>query len=252
MRIQEAYSILSDVSKRRQYDRQRTQKSSGNPFEGFSGFESDGAAREYAKRWRENNPMPEDIGDSFSKIFGDVFGEVRKGLDGGGLAEDFVEFLENMTGGGGKDVAYEEDILRSGDVIVLQSELDDSMFKLEQLELNLKRVQIEDEDLRTRAGKWKERGKKAAERREVDVRDACRERAKELEERGAKVGKKVTKINDMIRKQRRWVGRVEAVLKDVRDGKEGVSKQKEQTSKPKNREEAVDDELERMRKELGL
>ena len=136
-RIAAAYTILSDPEKRAEYDSscryrngarnrssstaQRSSPSSRSASSSSSRADRsrDGAgggrgfddAAERVRQWREANPTPEELGDSFGSIFRDLASAVAGGGDWLSLLE-----LESST-----DL---ETLLRSSDTSLLEEELE--------------------------------------------------------------------------------------------------------------------------------
>lgn len=282
MEIQEAYAILSDEKKRRAYDR-----TAGGSTSGFNGFEdfaarantsasdfSSGAA-DFARKWREKNPMPEDLNDSFGSIFNDLFSGVSGAVgenasSAPGLVEDFVEFLENQVGGVSRGAAsgYDsdgssddglEEVLAKGSVEVLEAELEDTMFLLTQLRARESRLQAESDKVDLRASDWAKRSARSKEELDFYAREEAREREKELKEEASRLRKRRRKVQRHISAQEKRVSRIKEAIttRRMRDasGKTGTSTTGSVSTGPQSKEQRrreVDDELERLKKEMGL
>ncbi len=74
--ISDAYSVLGDPEKRKQYDRLRQAGMRGGAFEGFGGFE--GAARG-GEGWESGRIRFEDLGGGLGDLFSRIFGGGRGG-----------------------------------------------------------------------------------------------------------------------------------------------------------------------------
>lgn len=137
-RIAEAYSVLSDAEKRRQFDARgspfggasqpRGQSSSRPGRRGPSGYSSSppnpaaaAAAAERQRRWREENPSPDELGDSFGSLFSDVVSAVGKVVGGG----DWIDLLGELQWEDGRQL---RELLRSSDRLVLEDELENTRF----------------------------------------------------------------------------------------------------------------------------
>eukprot|EP00178_Gracilaria_changii_P010359 TRINITY_DN300_c0_g2_i1.p3 TRINITY_DN300_c0_g2~~TRINITY_DN300_c0_g2_i1.p3 ORF type:complete len:361 (-),score=75.42 TRINITY_DN300_c0_g2_i1:1870-2952(-) len=271
MRIQEAYAVLSDPSKRASFDRQRAASSGFNSFAKGFGFDFDAA--QYAKKWRESNPMPEDINDSLGSIFSDLFSGVAGAVGSNGVIEDFVEFLEKRVDGfgmGGDDGLNE--VLKSSDIDVLETEIEDAKFVLRQLLSRKTRVEDEEQSLRQRARDWRRRADRADDQKDYDVRDAAREREQELLRDADRFSKRATKAASLVRDQEQRLQKIEDRLQFVRNKQKededsrqrrkagkttsnGIADRRSTStaeSRNKSQQAAIDDELQKMKRELGL
>lgn len=273
LRVQEAYNVLSDVSKRAEYDRSRRAAATGSPFDGFANFDMSGAT-DFARRWREKNPMPEDIDDNFGSIFSDLFSGVANAFGSGasassGVVEDFIEFLEKRVDGfssrpGTTDSI--DDALLSSDEDVLRAEIDDARFVIDQLDQRRRKAQNEQDELHNRAREWTARAQRADKRRDYHTKVAAKERSDELLKEANRFLRRVKESNTLIRQQedrlRKLNARLDQVRNDSRKTPKSVrtpnvydSTSPDATHLKKQSpisQEAIDEELEKMKRELGL
>lgn len=262
LKIQQAYAVLSDSSKRSVYDRRATRGGDGFGFgAGFGGFDT-AFDNEYAKQWREKNPMPEDINDNIGSIFSDLFSGVADVVGGSnGIVEDFVDFLEKQVDGFGSNGNDSlKDILESSDIEILQAELDDAKFVFQQLEQRKKRADEERKILQERAEQWKSRAERADSRKEYEVRDAARGREVELRAEAERFDEREKTAAKLVRQQERRIRLIQERMDEVKK----QSSQRETNSgklekrgssredRKRNQQKAIDDELEKMKRELGL
>lgn len=268
MRVQQAYSVLSDPTKRASYDRRSSTGFSSSTSSSWPGG-SDASGfdpSDYVRRWRENNPMPNDLNDSFGSIFSDLFSGVAGAASGAsrpGIMDDFVEFLEKQVEGFGvnssgyasdDDDDGLDDILQSSDVDVLQAEIEDTRFVLEQLETRLSKLDEEATSLRRRADEWGARADRADKTRDYMTRDAARERRDDLVVEAKRFAVRSRKTQSQIQKQRDRLKKIERRLETVKkQKKEPKSARAKAPVDPKaSQKEVIDEELERMKRELGL
>ncbi|CBJ31027.1 Heat shock protein 40 like protein/ DnaJ domain containing protein [Ectocarpus siliculosus] len=155
-----AYEVLSDEKKRASYN---TRRKFANPFRrgggggaGAAGSGGGGGAaawgsstynaarEEAARRWREQNPTPDEIGDSFGDIFRDLVGGIASVGGGGGVLNDVVDFLENQVDGFSSDTSLEfEDLMASRNLQEMKEELENTRFLLEQLKMKSRKLGID-------------------------------------------------------------------------------------------------------------
>lgn len=284
MEIQEAYAILSDEAKRRTYDRTGGSGAGAGGFGGFDDFASranagatdfSSGAADFARKWREKNPMPEDLNDNLGSIFSDLFSGVSGAVGGKagsapGMVEDFVEFLENQVGGmsrgsasgydsdGGGDDGLEE-VLAKGSVEVLEAELEDTTFLLTQLRARESRLQVESDKVDQRAREWAKRSARSKEELDFYAREDAREREEELKDEASRLRKRRKKVQRHIAAQEKRITRIEEAItaRRRRDAarKAGASSTGSVSTGPQSKEQRrrdVDEELERLKKEMGL
>lgn len=278
MRIQDAYAVLSNPVKRARYDREVARGTAGGFGAGQAGGMGDGGfdAAEYARSWRERNPMPSDINDDLGSIFSDLFSGVASAVGSGastgsGVVEDFVDFLEKKVEGFGVDEkGYAsddasddglEDILASSDTDVLETEIEDGEFLLEQLRARSSKLGKKAEGLEERAARWGVRSKTTEANRDYMARDAARDSQRELKEEAKRLRQRARKVDSHIQRQMQRQEKIKARLSEVRrnstTANTSASRQSRQTASPGAAsgtapDFAVDEELERMKREMGL
>lgn len=267
MHVQEAYAVLSDPTKRASYDRNsRTGFSSSTSSTWPGGSAASGFdPADYVRRWRENNPMPDDLNDSFGSIFSDLFSGVAGAVSGAsqpGIMDDFVEFLEKQVDGfsvnssgyaSDDDDDGLDDILQSSDLDVLKAEIEDARFVLQQLETRRNKLDDEATSLRRRADEWGVRADRADKTRDYMTRDAARERRDDLVVEAKRFTVRSRKTQSHIQKQRDRLKKIERRLATVKKQKEPKAARAKAPVDPNaSQKQAIDEELERMKRELGL
>ncbi|GAB0496684.1 hypothetical protein MMPV_007998 [Pyropia vietnamensis] len=236
---------------------------------------------EYWRRWRAANPGMKDIDDSWGAVLGDLFsglsGTVSGGVGAGagagkGLLDDFIEFLERtvdgfdrgstgsssragsggtssrQSGGGsggaaaaaGGDYTDEmlEEVLASGDPDVLASELDDTRFILTQLRSRAAQLRNAAADADRRVRRTRSAAAAAGEGSDAAARSAA------ATAEAARIRSRLADVDSYIARQ----GVRERKLSDALSASRVSRMQDAQAARAKE----VDDELERMRKELGM
>lgn len=232
-RVQEAYSTLSNPQSRAAYD--ATRRTNGAPRE--TGFDW-----ERARKWRVENPMPEDLDDSLGSILSDLFSGGR------GVADDLLSFLERRSGGGLAD-----------DLEVLKIEVEDARFVMGQLKERAARARKDIEGVCERVEEWGRRERRAEERREYEVRRAAGERKRELEMEVFRLEERARRAEGQMRRVKERVGEIEGKMREIEERNQGKEREGGDMSRDvsgevrsRKREEAVDEELEKMKHELGL
>lgn len=161
-KLSSAYQTLIDPETRRLYDMRRSRRSPGasrgwsarKPVDAPYETPSERAARAEAaaRRRAAEGPMPEDLGDSFGSLFGDVLKGVGKfvsELEGGGSGlEDWLSYVERSATGAAAKGAADASWAAEGDSLeaedseaTLREELEDLTFLARQLEERRLRLQ---------------------------------------------------------------------------------------------------------------
>jgi curved DNA-binding protein CbpA len=273
--IQMAYATLSNRSKRDSYDRRSRAGTAG--FADFGDFASAAAgsgfgnAADFAKRWREKNPMPDDLNDSLGSIFSDLFSGVSDVVDrksaSPSIFEDFVEFLEDQvggfTGGSRQSSGYDsdgssedeglEEILANGSIDVLATELEDTTFLLSQLRAREAKLREDAESVQARASEWASRARRSDTQLDYDSRRASSERESELREAGQRLRARQKKVARHISAQAKRESRITAVLEERKRAESAAPRSAANAGRDKDSQRReVDEELERLKRELGL
>jgi curved DNA-binding protein CbpA len=287
-RIQVAYATIADRAKRAAYDQtasRRSTTSGTGSWADFADFASSGSstsssgfgnnAAEFAKRWREKNPMPEDINDSIGSIFADLFSGVsgrstvdrRKADSSTGIFEDFVEFLEDQVGGfvgaPSESSEYDSDgssaddgldeILATGNVDVLTAELEDTTFLLSQLRARETKLRADAENVQARAAEWAARAKRSNAQLDYDSRQASGERESELKEEAKRLRTRQKKVARHIGAQEKRLARIKTALEMRQQTQSSATPSGPTPVRDKDTQRReVDDELEKLKREMGL
>jgi len=211
--------------------------------------------------------MPEDIGDNFSSIFSDLFSGVKSAVEteSPGIVEDFVDFLEKNVGIGSPSSSSDgledslEEILLSSDEGVLAAEEDDALFVQNQLETRREKLREEKEAASRRAEDWARRARAAESQRDYITRDAAKDREADLRKEVRRFEKRARKTAELIRDQEVRLKKIRRRLDEVRRGV-GTSARRAPAGSTASgfndsrakQKEAIDEELERMKREMGL
>lgn len=250
---------------------------------GRGGMDGSVFSDEYWRRWRAANPSMKDIDDSWGAVLGDLFSGLSDTVSGGvgagagagkGLLDDFIEFLERTvdgfdrgssgsssrsgggtrqtgevrSGGGGGGAAAAaagdytdemlEEVLASGDPDVLASELDDTRFILTQLRSRATQLRTAAADADRRVRRARSAAAAAGEGSDAAARSAA------AAAEAARIRSRLADVDAYIARQ----GVRERKLSDALSAGRLSRMQDIKTARAKE----VDDELERMRKELGM
>lgn len=142
-RIAEAYDVLSDPKKKAAVDRGgaggagprgASARPSGRPSGTYTRRSSADTA-EQQRKWREANPTPDELGDSFGSLFADVASAVGKVVAG-----DWLSMLEEMELSAGADL---DALLRGTDTVALKAELESAQFVRSSLKTRIARLTAE-------------------------------------------------------------------------------------------------------------
>ena len=243
-RIADAYSVLSNVETRAKYDR----TGRGGSSSGYSGAGSAprsssygssspsnpaaaAAAAERQRRWREANPTPGELGDSFGALLGDIASAVGQVVGGG----DWLSLLDELQLAEGAEL---QSLLRSTNVAMLKEELESARFVQSSLMTRIARLTsevqaaIDDRESFVRSGAARGSMERSIER---DLeRDLSRRR-----ERLANARRMQTQAESRE-------SRINARLEELRRGPPPSSPRAAQRSLP-----SVEDELQRLKREMG-
>ncbi len=264
-RAQDAYRMLSDPSSRAAYDRAARRSTSGR-YSGSSSFgNGDGgaAAREYARKWRQENPMPEDLDDDLGSVLRDLFGGAVRGATekGPSVLNDVLDLLERNVGiGGGAKQTDGDDsdvsnVLNSKSEDVLEAEIRECDRAKETAEIRARGAENEANSLRDRITEWERRASKSVD---YGARTGAREMVREIEAQLSRLETRVVKFREAgsaaLKHRRQLSERLGKVRRGEEVRVESPKPRQERTTQErrKNRAETVDDELEAMKRELGL
>lgn len=302
LRVQEAYAVLSDPSRRADYDRRRRFASGFS--DSSSGFSSSPFnTEEFSRRWRETNPMPDDLNDNLGSIFSDLFSGVSDAVNSpgarsaaSGVVEDFIDFLEkrvepftnstttSSTSSSSTSTsssrssdptvdADDEQLLRTAGKDVLSAEAEDARFILTHLRERARKARADEDDLRTRARQWGDRADRADAKRDYPTRDAARDQETQLIDEARRFARRADDAVVHIRLQERRLQRFEKRLDELQRAQTKRTEtsssnrtrsdiaddlgtpnnvQRASARTPRSQEAAIDDELDAMKRELGL
>lgn len=259
LQVQEAYRILSDRTRRARYDRfQRGTES----FFGKN-MDEDIFSREYARNWRKNNPMPEDLDDSFASVIGDLFSQFtgNRKDKGVGIIDDFLDFLERRVGDNGESSStstksseeWENGGMRDmgtyNSIDVLQSEQKDCELMIQQLNTRIRTLEAEITRLDNRASDWKRRAENMDRSREYSARDAANEMYTQVNEHAQTLRERIEQLQQ---DRRTFEKRMDALKKRQKQIEKELEEKEKEARAEVDAKAAVDEELDRMKKELGL
>lgn len=266
-RAQDAYRMLSDPSSRAAYDRAARRSTSGTYSGSSSNFSGDGgaAAREYARKWRQENPMPEDLDDDLGSVLRDLFGGAMRGAKekGPSVLNDVLDLLERNVGIGGSGSANggvnngqeseENSVLNCKSEDVLEAEIRECARAIETAEVRVRGTETETETLHARKKGWERRAVNAVD---YGARIGAQEMIREIEAQLGRLETRVSKFREVERAAREHRRLLSERLEQVRRGEVKVDRPKARTERTqeKSRKQGVtvDEELEAMKRELGL
>ncbi|KAL1508395.1 hypothetical protein AB1Y20_004505 [Prymnesium parvum] len=256
-RIAEAYALLSDPEKRRQYDARSSFASGPGRASGRSGWpgasstqpRSDAASRaaaaERARRWREENPSPEELGDSFGSLFSDFVGAVGKVVAGGDWLSLIDEFQQ-------VDASQMDSILRSSDVGLLADELESAQFVQSALKARIERLSMEVKAAQKELDDW-ERNWRMRDLERPARGGMGKAYGRQLEEDVKRRRAQLSDARRLISEAERRAKLLSERLEVVRSG---GTRSNSRTgtgggTAPRSRLPSVEEELQRMKREMG-
>ena len=251
-KISEAYSVLSDTKQRAKYDR----TAGGRGTSGYSGYSRPSSARspsgygsdwsadpfadaERRRRWRDENPTPDELGDSFASFFGDLASAVGKAVAGG----DWLEMLDDLQMGEGAEL---QTLLRSRDLSLLNEEIESAQFVKGCLNTRIGRltseVQAAVDDLASFGRGEAARGSMA--------RDVQREMERDVRRRRERLQDARRLLAQVQSREERLRARVDEVRNGPPPPRAADAGRRSSSSSPRSLP-SVEDELQRMKREMG-
>ena len=263
-RIAEAYATLSDPKERSKYDRSGASRwrsagsaagassrgaSSGSTWGGFDPTDPVGwatgatsrdpaaaaAAAERARRWREENPTPDELGDSFGSLFSDVVSAVGNAVAGSG---DWLSLLDELSLSEGPEL---QALLRSRDASALADELENTQWVQKTLASRIERLTSEvkaaEEEM-------------AAFRSEGSAGSMAKSFERELQRDIRKRTERVTDARRLLTQAKSREQRISARIEELKNGGGGRGGGGESVNRGRSLP-SVDDELESLRRKVG-
>jgi curved DNA-binding protein CbpA len=264
-KIAEAYSVLSDEKKRATYNRgagswssassssRRRSSSTTDPWSGFDPSDPTGwatrsrdpaaqaAAEERRRRWREENPTPDELGDSFGSLFNDVVSGVVQAVSGSG---DWLSLLDELTLADGPELAT---LLRSRDVSMLREELESSRWVQQTLGNRIERLEREVKDADADLVDFRRDNARVSGGSGAGSMSRSLERDLERDVRRRR--ERLADARRLLAQAKTREQRIEARITEVRNGPPAGSGSGTR-SKPRALP-SVDDELEMLKKKMG-
>ena len=264
-RIADAYAVLSDAKNKAKYDRSssyssssrgsaRRSSSSSGGSSAWSGFDptdpvgwatgkgrdpaAAAAAEERRRRWREENPTPEELGDSFGALFSDVVSAVGNAVAGSG---DWLSLLDELQLSEGPEF---QSMLRSRDLTMLREELESSKWVQSTLDSRIRRLTAEvqgaQEDLESF------RRDSVASGVTTTARSLERELERDVRRRRDRLADARRLLTQARSREQRITARIEEVERTPSQGTSSQRRRGGPRALP-----SVDEELERMKREMG-
>lgn len=274
-RAQDAYRMLSDPKSRAAYDRAAQSSWSWTSGGAAANAGDDGAAaREYARKWRASNPMPGDLNDDLGSVLSDLFGGVREGAPS--VLSDVLQFFERGAGINDTNSAAAssksvdsistdiDQVLRSKNNEVLEAELREVNRVADAADALKRGAEEEERKLNERSREWERRARNLDTVGDLLSRDAAREMLADIDSHRHRLQRRIGNHSETSRVAHSLRQRIEQRLDVLR--KQGDSQHSEEQSngsvpndlrktQPQRHTESkrnVDDELERMKREMGL
>ena len=270
-RIADAYATLSDAKARAKYDRSgagawraaggssagRSASSTSAGARAWDDFDpSDpvgwatsaasrnpaaaAAAAEAQRRWREANPRPDELGDSFGSLLNDVVAGIGNVVAGSG---DWLSLLDELALTEGPEL---QTLLRSRDSAALEEELENTRWVQKTLAARIERLRTEAEAAEAEVSAFRKEGFRSGGGGSDGgsmAKSYERELARDLRRRNERVADAKRLLTQA---QSREV-RISRRLDEIKNGGGGSGAK----GGPPRQLASVDDELERLKRELG-
>ena len=268
-KIAEAYSLLSDEKKRAQFDRRpgswasssssssgrRSSSSTGNPFGDFDPTDPVGwasrprdpaaqaAAEERRRRWKEENPSPDELGDSFGALLNDVVSAVAKVAGG----KDWLSLLDELALTDGPEL---QTLLRSRDASMLKEELESAKWVQQTLSSRIKRLDTEATDAESDLATFQRENSRVSGGTGAGSMSKSLERELERDLRRRK--ERAADARRLLEQARSREQRIAARLDELKNGPPsgGSSGSYRSGGKPRSLP-SVDDELQKLKRQMG-
>ena len=252
-KIADAYSMLSDPAQRAKYDRTSggsawgarpgASSSTRRPSSSSSSYSSSAAsaaAAERARRWREANPTPDELGDSFADFFGDLASAVGNAVQGG----DWLSMLEELQfAADGPELLA---LLRSRDLRLLGEELDSARFVQSTLATRIARLTSEAQASADEAASFQ----RDAARGSAVAKSMERELQRDVRKRRERVADARRLKEQAAERERRIAARIDEV-KNGPPPPRPSSSSASSSSAGRAALPSVEEELKRLKREMG-